>query len=179
LAAAEEAAGKFNLLRDERTLRRDGILEVRHLRQSEEISPWLEQFFAQHEARWNATAWPSLFRDPAQRDFYRRLTSSADETDWLRFTVVLWNTEPVAFHFGFCHRGTFLWYKPTFDIALAKRSPGKVLLRHGLLAAAQEGAHTFDLGLGDENFKRHFANSTRVMRTWGIYPNAGKDGTPQ
>jgi CelD/BcsL family acetyltransferase involved in cellulose biosynthesis len=88
----------------------------------------------------------------------------------LRFTRVDWNDRPIAFHFGFCHAGRFLWYKPSFAIDLARRSPGEVLLRHLLLAAAAEGATAFDFGLGNEAFKHRFATHTRRVRTWGLYP---------
>ena len=63
-----------------------------------------------------------------------------------------------------------MWYKPSFAIELAKRSPGEVLLRGLLLTALKEGASTFDLGLGAENFKERFATHTPVVRTWGLYP---------
>ena len=146
---------------------------VRHLRSSAEILPWLESFFAQHERRWRETDSPSLFAQPAQRDFYRRLAACADAAGWLRFTVLLADSSPVAFHFGFAHQGSFLWYKPSFDVALARRSPGEVLLRQLILAAQAEGMQNFDFGLGDETFKRRFADQFPMVRTWGLYPSAG------
>lgn len=164
------AAAKTSLVRHERGFQREGGIEVRHLRHGEDILPWLDAFFAQHEARWDGSSSPSLFLDPAQRAFYRRLAAQGGEAGWLRFTVVGWQGSPIAFHFGFCHRGSFLWYKPSFDVALARRSPGEVLLRQLLLAAVDEGAHTFDFGLGDEAFKRRFTTGVRLVRTWGLYP---------
>src|SRR4029077_1134663 len=97
-------------------------------------------FFAQHISRWAATASPSLFNDETQRQFYRRLARTASDAGWLRFTRVEWQGRVIAFHFGFCYRGNFLWYKPTFAIDLAQRSPGEVLLRQLLLRAMAENA---------------------------------------
>ena len=74
----------------------------------------------------------------------------------------------VAFHFGMSFNGSFLWYKPSFDLALARRSPGEVLLRQLLLAAQAEAAHTFDFGLGDEPFKYRFATDVPRVRTWTL-----------
>jgi len=168
--AALVVSRRKSLLRHERSLQRNGRLEVRHLRGGEAIRPHLPAFFEQHIARWEATPYPSLFLDPSQRRFYERLAQGAGEVGWLRFTCVTWDERPIAFHFGSCYRGSYLWYKPSFDIALAKSSPGEVLLRHLLLAAIDEGAHTFDFGLGDEPFKRRFATHTARVRTWGLYP---------
>jgi CelD/BcsL family acetyltransferase involved in cellulose biosynthesis len=80
------------------------------------------------------------------------------------------NGKPVAFHLGFCYRGEYMWYKPTFDVELARSSPGEVLLRQLLLAALEEGANVFDFGLGDEAFKARFATQVNSVRNWGLYP---------
>jgi CelD/BcsL family acetyltransferase involved in cellulose biosynthesis len=168
--AGREAASKSSLLRHQKFFERQGELTVRHHRQGKAIRPELDAFFAQHVARWAATPSPSLFHDPAQRRFYERLTEGAAEAGWLRFTRVNWNGQPIAFHFGFCYGGSYLWYKPSFDIAWARRSPGEVLLRQLFCAAMAEGAHTFDFGLGDEPFKRRFATQINRVRTWGLYP---------
>ena len=42
-------------------------------------------------------------------------------------------------------------------------------MRQLLLAAAAEGTHTFDFGLGDEAFKSRFATRVDVVRNWGLY----------
>jgi len=167
---AAQAAGKRSLVRHERWFTREGGLAVRHLDAGNAIAPRLDGFFEQHVARWRPTPYPSLFLDPAQRRFYHELTREAGASGWLRFTSVEWHGRPIACHFGFCYRGSYLWYKPSFAIDLARRSPGEVLLRHLLLAARDEGAHTFDFGLGDEAFKQRFASGARRVRDWGLYP---------
>jgi CelD/BcsL family acetyltransferase involved in cellulose biosynthesis len=144
---------------------------VRHLRDGADIQSHLPSFFEQHITRWVDTPYPSLFNDTVQRAFYERLTEAAADAGWLRFTRLDWEGRPIAFHFGSCYRGAYLWYKPSFAIDLARRSPGEVLLRQMLLAAVEEGAHTFDFGLGDEAFKRRFATHVQTVRTWGLYPS--------
>ena len=67
------------------------------------------------------------------------------------------------------HRGIFLWYKPSFAVDLAQRSPGEVLLRRLLLQAMEENARMFDFGLGDEAFKSRFATQVNTVRNWGLY----------
>ena len=177
--SAVAAANKEGLIRDERFFSREGSFRVEHLNDGERILPHLDAFFAQHVERWAVTPSPSLFRDEAQKRFYRRLTAAAAKTGWLRFTRLEWQGRTIAFHFGFNHHGTFLYYKPAFALDLARRSPGSVLLRQLLLAALAEGAHTFDFGLGDEAFKSRFATRVDVVRNWGLYePGAIADQAP-
>jgi CelD/BcsL family acetyltransferase involved in cellulose biosynthesis len=169
-ATGEQITQKKSLVRHQRFFEREGDLSVRHFRQPQDILPRLDRFFEQHIARWAVTPYPSLFLDPMQRRFYAALADSADSNPWLRFTEVNWNGSPIAFHFGFCFDATFMWYKPSFAIALAKHSPGEVLMRNLLLTALDENAAVFDLGLGAEAFKARFATHVPTVRTWGIYP---------
>jgi LmbE family N-acetylglucosaminyl deacetylase/CelD/BcsL family acetyltransferase involved in cellulose biosynthesis len=157
----DQVARKKSLLRHQRYFERDGTLTIRHFRTGADILPRLEPFFAQHVARWAVTPYPSLFLDPAQRRFYRALAESAAAGPWLRFTEVSWNDRPIAFHFGFCYRGGYMWYKPSFEIELARRSPGEALIRSLLLAALDEGVNVFDLGLG----RRRSRNDSPLIRT--------------
>ncbi len=142
------APQKKSLRRHEGWFRKHGRLAVSHDTNAAEILPHLDTFFDQHVARWESTETPSLFVNPAHRDFYRRLTMSTDVTDWLRFTRVDWNEHPIAFHFGFCYERSYLWYKPSFEIDLMRRSPGEVLLRQLLLAAIAENCAMFRLWPG-------------------------------
>ena len=164
------AADRRSLLRHERFFQRDGALTIEHLQQADAILPQLPSFFAQHIRRWEATTHPSLFLDAAQKSFCRLLTERAGPAGWLRFTRIDYNGDPIAFHFGFSYADRFLWYKPSFAIEWAKRSPGEVLLRQLFLAAEAEGSRIFDFGLGDEAFKHRFANHIQRVQTWGLYP---------
>jgi CelD/BcsL family acetyltransferase involved in cellulose biosynthesis len=170
--AGLRAAQKKSLVRHERAFCARGELTVTHLHEGEAIGPWLEAFFDQHVRRWQQTSHPSLFCEPVHREFYRRLAAGAAADDGLRFTVVESGGRAIAFHFGFCLGGRYLWYKPSFEIELARWSPGEVLLRQLLLAAVQEGAQAFDFGLGDETFKHRFASRVPLVRTWGLYPRS-------
>lgn len=165
--AAAAAAAKKSLVRHERFFRRNGELVVEHLHDGHAILPHLDEFFEQHVARWAVTEDPSEFAEDGCRDFVRHLTELAGETGWLRFTRVVWNDIPIAFHFGLCYAGRFHWWRPSFSIDLARRSPGEVLLRSLLLAAIEEGVRVFDFGLGVLPFKLRFATRIDSVDYWG------------
>lgn len=168
--AALEATRKKSLVRHERYFQKTGTLEVQHFQDGESILPQLPEFFAQHIARRAVTEQPSIFLKPQQRAFYERLTQRIADTGWLRFTRVTWNGKPIAFHFGLCYQGRYLYAIPTFDVELSRHWPGEVLMRQLLLAALAEGTKTFDFGIGDEAYKSRYATGVTHLRTWGLYP---------
>lgn len=156
----------------ERAYRREGHLEVRHLRDGEQILLHLEEFVEQHIARWAGTDNPSRFLYSKAKHLIERFTQIAARTGWLRFTRVDWQGRAIAFHYGYCYDGRYHWGIPSFAPDLARRSPGQLLLRHLLLAAIEEGAHTFDFGTGDQDFKLRLASHVSQVRTLGLYPSS-------
>lgn len=164
------ATRKKSLLRHEAWFQKNGELRIAHFHSAEDILPELDAFFEQHISRWAVTTSPSLFLDQKQKQFFKSLAGIAAVAGWLRFTKVSWNTQPVAFHFGFHYKQNFFWYKPTFAIDLARHSPGEVLLRNLLLQAQEENASVFDFGLGNEAFKDRFATGKKKVLNWGVYP---------
>jgi len=167
--AVEALLDKKTLRQAERCFERTGTLTVNEAREAQDILPHLDAFFRQHIERWRATPFPSLFLEPRHCDFYRRLVGAASDAGWLRFTRLEWQDRTIAAHFGFCHGGRYLYYKPTFATDLARHSPGQVLLRKLVRSAMADQATVFDFGLGNEAYKARFTTATPTVRTWGLY----------
>jgi len=168
--AARACTNQKTMLRREKTLRREGTLDVKHFRSADDVLPQLEMFFEQHIGRWADTPTPSVFRNPAERESFTQRTRELAVMGCLRFSVLLWNGRPIAFHRGTCVEGHYKYGKASFAIDLAHYSPGTVLMRHLLLEAIDEGAHTFDFGVGDEGYKSRYATDVIRVQTWGLYP---------
>lgn len=152
---------KATLTRRFNYLAKSGELEFFCITDEEVAVRYLEIFFEQHIERWSARERPSLFLEPKNRRFYRELVGSLLEKGWLLFSVLKYNGEPIAFHFGFDYNARIVWYKPSFDVSHAKRSPGKVLLRFLLQYALERKREELDFTIGDEPFKDEFANKKR------------------
>jgi len=161
IQADRKAANKSSLKRHTKFFEKSGELRFHQCASEAEVLAYLEGFFEQHKARWARTNSPSQFSDPAQQLFYRELVKDGFRHGWLRFDVVLFNGAPLAFHLGFEYRRCFIWYKPTFDVGFAARSPGEVLLKFLLEDAIAKGLEEFDFTVGSESFKYRFANLTR------------------
>jgi CelD/BcsL family acetyltransferase involved in cellulose biosynthesis len=160
-ASAQKILSKSSLRRAQNYFERSGRVERRNLTGAVEIDPYLDRFFSQHVRRWSGTPSPSLFLNPRNQAFYRNLAHCLSGTHWLLFSVVEFNGNPVAFHYGFDYDGVVMWYKPSFDITHAAHSPGMLMVRHLLDYAIGQRRRELDFTVGDEAFKRRFTNQKR------------------
>lgn len=64
-----------------------------------------------------------------------------------------------AVHFGMKSGAVLHWWYPTFDAALARYSPGLILLMKLAETQRLTGITRIDLGRGDERYKSSFANA--------------------
>jgi CelD/BcsL family acetyltransferase involved in cellulose biosynthesis len=156
-----KAANKTSLRRNKRYFEKQGTLRHERITATDDILRRLPAFFEQHRRRWDGTDWPSLFLAAEQRRFYRDIVRELAPTGALTFDVVWLDEEPLAFHLGFEFHGTFIWYKPTFDVRHAQKSPGQVLLKFLLEDAINRKLSEFDFTIGPEGFKHRFANEVR------------------
>jgi CelD/BcsL family acetyltransferase involved in cellulose biosynthesis len=168
-AADRDVLNKSSLKRHFRQLARSGRLEFEHLDSAAAIEPLLEAFFRQHVERRALAGGKSQFLDSRQQGFYRALVRALAPRGWLRFGVVRLDGEPIAFHFGFEYGSRFIWYKPAFSAAHARRSPGEVLLKFLLEDAVARGLAEFDFTVGNEAFKYRFANRVRTTHRIRVY----------
>lgn len=163
MSAAEEALKKKSIRRHFNKLSKMGELASQTFSDAEAVEPMLEEFFAQHIARWEGTPSPSLFLDPENKAIFRSLARELGEAGTLRFTQIRLDGRLIAAHFGAMYNGVFTWYKPTYDPELGRLSPGEVLLKTLIEQAQNEHASEFDFTIGDEAFKSRFATLTRSV----------------
>lgn len=163
---------KDSLRRHSKRLMKTGPLEFRHIEDQEEAERHLDAFARQHIRRAALAGRTSLFSGEAGRAFYHELARRLDLRDIVRFSVLEWNGKPVAYHFGLQIDGTYVWYKPAFDVDLWAFSPGEVFL-HSLFSFFQRtDTKVFDFTKGDEAFKQRFANVTEYTYDLTIHGSA-------
>lgn len=160
---------KYSLRRPVNYFSRQGRLTVQRLIAPGEALAQLGAFFDQHIRRWQQTSTPSRFHDEETRRFFQELVLRLDRTGWLDFSVIRLDDKPLAYHFGFCYAGTLTWYKPSFEIAEARHSPGLLLIRHLIERAIDEGLDEIDFTIGAEQFKSRFTNQVRSNVSWRLY----------
>jgi CelD/BcsL family acetyltransferase involved in cellulose biosynthesis len=170
--AAEKLLKKYSLKRPLNWFSSRGEVKFRNVGSLNEIQDWLPQFFEQHAGRWHATGRPSLFDTARQRTFYLALAAGLHSAGWLMFSVLEFNGQPIAFHFGFDYCGSLIWYKPSFDVRYAEHSPGLLLTRKIIEDGLERSKRELDFTIGEEAFKDRFANISRFNITLSIYHSA-------
>lgn len=149
---------KKSLRRHYNHFSRSGRLEFKARIAREDVPRYLDLLIAQHVARWARTDTPSLFTDERMRAFFSEIARALEETDWLLFSAVLHEGRAIALHFGFEYGNRIIWYKPSFDVDLARHSPGEVLIKFLLEYALERGVQQLDFTIGEDAFKYRFAN---------------------
>ena len=167
--AALAYTNRKRTLKLERDLSEQGSFEVHHFQDGDEILPHLPDFFDQHLARYSTEENPSRFHYAKARRLFERLSVLAAKTGWLRFIRIDWEGRPIAFQYGHAYGGRYFRGSSCFAPDLAKRSPGRLMLRHLVLGALEEGAHTLDFGTGDQGFKLELATRITQVHTYGLY----------
>lgn len=158
---------KKSVRRHQNYFLREGNLEFKTCTTQDEARDYLDIFFQQHIHRRSFTDYPSQFLDNRQQEFYRELVQTLMPKEWLIFSVLMFNGAPIAFHFGFEYGDRLIWYKPSFDVAYSKQSPGEVLLSYLLQYAMDRELDEFDFSIGEEQYKYRYTN--HVRRNFDIY----------
>ena len=159
-----------SMLKREESFRARGSLAIAHVTEPQAMRAFLPEFYEQYDARWRAKGLPGEFADPKRRGFLEKLVDLAVDPGWLRFLRIEWEGRFLAAEFAWYYRGTHFSAPWCFAMAEAKNSPGHVLLRQSLLAARAAGLHTYDLGIGDQEYKFRLPVHTINCQTWGLYP---------
>lgn len=168
-ADAIKMSNKYSLRRKYNYFKKRGEISFHSVRTLDGLDDYLDVFFRQHIQRRSLTKDPSLFIYPDNKEFYRELMVNILQKGWLLFSVVKFNGSPIAFHYGFDYNSRVIWYKPSFDINYCKQSPGKVLLKYLFDYSIDNNKYEFDFTVGDEAFKRHYANKIRRNIQTRIY----------
>jgi CelD/BcsL family acetyltransferase involved in cellulose biosynthesis len=162
---------KYSLRRPLNWFRKHGEVNFRHVTSAEEIEKLLPTFFDQHRRRWASVGKPSLFSDQRQMRFYELLVRGMHARGWLQFSVVEFNGEPIACHFGFDYCDCVTWYKPSFETRFAEHSPGLLLTRQLIEDGLRRSRRELDFTIGDEAFKERFSSLQRRNLYFGMYPS--------
>ena len=171
---AERLLKKYSLKRPLNWFASRGEVKFRHLSSEAEIQSMLPVFFDQHVRRYREAGRASLFETPNQRSFYWALALALNSAGWLLFSVVEFNGQPIAFHFGFDYFGSITWYKPSFEVKYAEHSPGLLLTRKLIEDGLARSRRELDFTIGDEPFKDRFANLSRFNVTLSMYHSLPK-----
>lgn len=160
---ARRIANKYSVLRHFRKLEKSGHLEFKNITHfdTQNAIENLGVFFDQHVLRYSFKQDESLFVNEKNRRFYQKLIDNMKGTDWIFFSILIYNESPIAYHFGFLYNNILTWYKPAFDINIKSKSPGTIMLKKLIEYSIENGVDELDYTIGNEPFKKRFSNHVR------------------
>jgi CelD/BcsL family acetyltransferase involved in cellulose biosynthesis len=117
---------------------------------------------ALHARRWSDQYTSTIFSSStAGQRFYAEACRRYQERGLLDLTLLEVDGHAVAGSIGFVDRGTYYYYLPAWDPALAALAPSSLLLAHLIERAYERGLHRFDFMLGEEPYKASWATGER------------------
>lgn len=126
----------------------------------------LDAFFEQKCQRFKAQGIANPFEDPAAQAFFRNDAMAADRPGALRLFGLVRGDETLAVFGGCAHQGRFTGMFTSFDSrpAIARYSPGDLLLYKMVSQLCDEGSSVFDLGTGDASYKGDYCPDAEPLR---------------
>lgn len=114
-------------------------------------------------AQYTATGSRDYFAKPGHIELMHRLMHIREPGFGGVLSTVHIGDRLMAAHFGIRSGHVLHWWFPVYDPAYAQLSPGWILLRQVIDAAAELGITRLDLGRGDDDYKRRAKTGETVV----------------
>jgi len=90
------------------------------------------------------------------RPYLRETHAVATAAGGVDVNLLLLDEEPLAFAYNYHYRGHVYGLRVGYDAQLARDGAGSLLYAYAIRDSFQRGDHTYDLGVGSLEIKRHF-----------------------
>jgi CelD/BcsL family acetyltransferase involved in cellulose biosynthesis len=118
----------------------------------------------QKRRRWREIGSSDLFAKPGYLAFYSTMAQGHFETGLIQVSALRVGEAIVATHWGMVFRSRFYWLMPTFEAGDWTRfSVGGLLMQSLVEWSISRGLSRFDLTIGDEAYKRLWADHTMPL----------------
>lgn len=162
---------RSDLRRARRRAEELGRVECRLLTPSpEEVDSLLAEAMRVEQASWKGESGTALASDAVGGDFFRRLAQRASRHGTLRVALLLIGDRAVAMQIALVHGGRYWLFKIGYDPEFARCSPGMLLLRETIAAAAQEGLASYEFLGRDEPWIRAWTSERHECVCLRAYP---------
>jgi hypothetical protein len=113
-----------------------------------------------HIERWGFNGVSSSFiNDVYRKEFYQYPGNSRI----INVIINKQNDEIISIHFGFILQNSLLWHSPLINVKYYEYTPLEILLKAVLEYCDNNEIEIFDFGLGSEEYKNRFTNSSKTV----------------
>jgi len=166
LLAARMSTGKRKKLRNrERALAQHGPVTFRRAETAEDAQRILAAFHHQKAQRMRELGVGNVFAEPGVAEFIAEAATPAPgRAPVIELYALATHDEIVATSAGVVAGGRFsTMFNSITRTAAAQASPGQILLNRLVQGICARGLHTFDLGVGEAQYKEIFCNDPEPM----------------
>jgi CelD/BcsL family acetyltransferase involved in cellulose biosynthesis len=166
LLAARMSTSKRKKLRNrERALAQHGTVTFRRAETADDANAILAAFHHQKAQRMRELGVGNVFAEPGVADFIAEAAALAPgRAPVIELYALATNDEIVATSAGVVAGGRFsTMFNSITRTATAQASPGQILLNRLVESACARGLHTFDLGVGEAQYKEIFCNDPEPL----------------
>jgi peptidoglycan/xylan/chitin deacetylase (PgdA/CDA1 family) len=133
-------------------------------RDAAEVDRLLPVLFELHTRRWAGDAKPGVFRWDLKRDFYKALSSTLLERDWLRFSWLEWNGRILACQYGFVYEGVYFQLQEGYEPASEHWNVGVGLRAWSIREFLKQGVQEYDFMGGMGRHKTDWAAEVKYSK---------------
>lgn len=151
------------LRRKIRRLEAEGRVSLAMVEGDENVLAELDRFFSMYDRTWKSPE--------TEPGFYQRLCLDLSRDGRLFFYALMLEGRPIAYLM--CARGgdTIYGLKITYDVRVAEYSPGVILVHESIRSMYSIGGiRKFDIGRGDEQFKREWTSMAHRQDRLTLFP---------
>ena len=121
----------------------------------------------QKSRRWHESNGRDLFAEPGYLEFYQSLAAGPQAWSDTAVCGLQVGQTTVATHWGIIFRGRHYWLMPGYEAGeWGKFSSGRLLMQHMIDWSIAQGLTVFDLTVGDEDYKKAWADHTLDLHEW-------------
>jgi len=132
----------------------------------------------QKSRRWHESKGRDLFAEPGYLEFYQSLASGPQAWSDVAVCALMVGPDAIATHWGMIFRGRYYWLMPGYEAGeWGKYSSGRLLMQHMIDWSIAQGITVFDLTVGDEDYKKAWADHTLDLHEW-VAPRSIKGWVP-
>jgi CelD/BcsL family acetyltransferase involved in cellulose biosynthesis len=158
-AAFDRAVNIKEYIVKQRRLSRLSPLVCRHFTETDEISARMPLYREMHLRQWLPRPNCGItFNDAVIVRFYDETVRLLAPHGLMMLTELMLGGQPVAYYYGFIYKRVYWAYRPAFETAMAKYSPGGVMHRFLFLHLREQNFVAFDFMRGSFAYKFRYAN---------------------
>ena len=143
------------------------------------LPEFLDALFRLHSARWELRQESGMLSTEAIRNFHRQVAAGFQQSGHLRVHGLRYCGDIAAVVYSFLSRGTAYAYLGGFDPALARFSPGAVLMEYSVASALAEGAREYDFLRKREEYKYQWGGVDRTSRRVLLWHSGSRLPSPE